>query len=174
MRIRVKFCGITSIEDRDSAIRAGADAIGLVFFKDSPRFVSLEKAERIAKDIPPFVSAEAFGVLAAGLLRMHRETDVQTGKVFKRNAPAGIENFKPENSTLFVDVNQQSVADSNGARSLAPLELNVQRVGGFIKPDFHKSYSLRMRYPCPSTIVTAWNKSSGEFVSSRCLRLLSF
>ena len=57
MRIRVKFCGITSIEDRDSAIIAGADAIGLVFFKDSPRFVSLEKAESITRDVPPFMSA---------------------------------------------------------------------------------------------------------------------
>jgi len=57
MRIRVKFCGITTIEDRDRAITAGADAIGLVFFKDSPRFVRLEKAEKITKDISPFVSA---------------------------------------------------------------------------------------------------------------------
>jgi len=57
MRIRVKFCGITSIEDRDSAIIAGADAIGLVFFKDSPRYVTLEKAERIVRNMPPFVSA---------------------------------------------------------------------------------------------------------------------
>lgn len=56
MKIRVKFCGITSVEDRDSAIKAGADAIGLVFFKDSPRFVALEKAEMIAKDTPPFIS----------------------------------------------------------------------------------------------------------------------
>jgi len=56
VRVRIKFCGITSIEDRDAAILAGADAIGLVFFKDSPRFVNLEKAERIAEDIPPFVS----------------------------------------------------------------------------------------------------------------------
>lgn len=56
MKIRVKFCGITSIKDRDNAITAGADAIGLVFFKDSPRFVTLEEAERIVKDIPPFIS----------------------------------------------------------------------------------------------------------------------
>lgn len=56
MKVRVKFCGITSIKDRDSAIMAGADAIGLVFFKDSPRFVTLEEAGRIVKDIPPFIS----------------------------------------------------------------------------------------------------------------------
>lgn len=57
MRVRIKFCGITSVEDRDSAIIAGADAIGIVFFKDSSRFVSLEKAEMIARDLPPFVSS---------------------------------------------------------------------------------------------------------------------
>lgn len=57
MRVRVKFCGITSIGDRDNAIKAGVDAIGLVFFKDSPRFVSLEEAEIIVEDIPPFISA---------------------------------------------------------------------------------------------------------------------
>ncbi len=56
MRVRVKFCGITSVEDRDSAIIAGADAIGFVFFKDSPRYIPLEKAEIIAKNMPPFVS----------------------------------------------------------------------------------------------------------------------
>ncbi|MFA4992309.1 MAG: phosphoribosylanthranilate isomerase, partial [Candidatus Omnitrophota bacterium] len=56
MRIRIKFCGITSAEDRDSAISAGADAIGLVFFKDSARFVSQKKADEIARDMPPFVS----------------------------------------------------------------------------------------------------------------------
>jgi phosphoribosylanthranilate isomerase len=57
MRVRVKFCGITSREDRDKAIKAGTDAIGVVFFKDSPRFVALEKAEKITRDMPPFVSS---------------------------------------------------------------------------------------------------------------------
>jgi len=56
MRVRVKFCGITSVEDRDSAVKAGVDAVGLIFFKDSPRFVALETAEKIIKDMPPFVS----------------------------------------------------------------------------------------------------------------------
>lgn len=55
MRVRVKFCGITSPEDRDKTILAGADAIGLVFFKQSPRYVSMERAEMILKDAPPFV-----------------------------------------------------------------------------------------------------------------------
>lgn len=56
MRVRIKFCGITSAEDRDNAVLAGADAIGLVFFKDSVRFVSQKKADEIVKDMPPFIS----------------------------------------------------------------------------------------------------------------------
>ncbi len=40
MRTRVKICGITRCEDAQLAVDAGADAIGLVFYEKSPRFVS--------------------------------------------------------------------------------------------------------------------------------------
>ena len=52
--VRVKFCGITSIEDAKNGISVGADALGFVFFKKSPRYVTLEQAEKIIKEIPPF------------------------------------------------------------------------------------------------------------------------
>lgn len=57
MRVRVKFCGITSAEDAKKGILAGADALGFVFFKESPRYVTQEYAEAIIKDIPPFVTS---------------------------------------------------------------------------------------------------------------------
>ncbi|MBU3911092.1 MAG: phosphoribosylanthranilate isomerase [Candidatus Omnitrophica bacterium] len=56
-RVRVKFCGITSSGDADKAVLAGADSIGFVFFKDSPRYVTPEYAEAIIKDMPPFVTS---------------------------------------------------------------------------------------------------------------------
>ncbi|MBK8451913.1 MAG: phosphoribosylanthranilate isomerase [Thiofilum sp.] len=56
MRCRVKVCGITSVADAKMVSRAGADALGLVFYPKSPRNVSLEQARTIGQAIPPFVT----------------------------------------------------------------------------------------------------------------------
>ncbi len=63
-RTRVKICGITSVKDAISAVNAGADAIGLVFYATSPRFISIEQAQQIVAAIPPFVTVVALFVNA--------------------------------------------------------------------------------------------------------------
>jgi phosphoribosylanthranilate isomerase len=56
LRVRVKICGITRVNDALIAVDQGADAIGLVFYGPSPRNVSINQAIEIANQIPAFVS----------------------------------------------------------------------------------------------------------------------
>lgn len=53
--VRVKICGITSVEDALSACDAGADGLGFVFWRKSPRFIDTERAKAIVCSLPPFI-----------------------------------------------------------------------------------------------------------------------
>ncbi len=59
MRTRVKICGISGCEDAKLVVDAGVDAVGLVFYEKSPRFVTIEVAAEISQVIPAFVSRVA-------------------------------------------------------------------------------------------------------------------
>ncbi len=53
---RVKICGVTRVEDALAAVAAGADALGFMFYPPSPRFLRLDQAAAIARELPPFVA----------------------------------------------------------------------------------------------------------------------
>ena len=55
-RTRIKICGLTRKEDVETVVRAGADALGFVFYPRSPRFVTPEKAAELSTQVPAFVS----------------------------------------------------------------------------------------------------------------------
>lgn len=61
--VKVKICGITNVDDAITCRDAGADAIGIVFYEPSPRFVSdVGLASEIARAVGPFVNVVALFV----------------------------------------------------------------------------------------------------------------
>ncbi|CAN5531136.1 phosphoribosylanthranilate isomerase [soil metagenome] len=55
-RTRIKICGLTREQDVDTAVEAGADAIGFVLYPQSPRAITAERAAALAARLPPFVT----------------------------------------------------------------------------------------------------------------------
>jgi phosphoribosylanthranilate isomerase len=97
MATAVKICGITRPEDALAAARAGAQAIGLVFYAKSPRYVTPARAAEIIRVLPPFVTTvglfvdstaeEVRAALAAapvGLLQFHGDETPEFCRQFKR------------------------------------------------------------------------------------------
>ena len=94
-RTRVKICGITRVEDAAAVVQCGADAIGLVFYPQSPRYVDTARARVIAESVTPFVTVVGLFVNAtaenirqvietvpAGLLQFHGDEDNDLCKSF--------------------------------------------------------------------------------------------
>src|SRR5215207_8507684 len=55
-RTRIKICGLTREQDVDEAVAAGADAVGLVLYPQSGRYVTPQRAAELAGRLPPFVT----------------------------------------------------------------------------------------------------------------------
>lgn len=90
MRTRIKICGLTREQDLQTAIKAGADAVGFVFYGPSPRYIAPEAAGRLLAGVPPFVTTaglfvnttaeEVAAVLAAApvsLLQFHGDETLE-------------------------------------------------------------------------------------------------
>jgi phosphoribosylanthranilate isomerase len=117
----VKICGMTNLEDALTAVEAGADAVGFVFYAKSPRHISVEAAREIVKELPEGV--EKVGVFVGG--------EVNWLKVLLDVGLNGMQIYPPaegceENYVHFVAFGAGGVADrARNARFLTALPMNL-------------------------------------------------
>lgn len=100
-RTRIKMCGLSRAEDVRYAIELGVDAIGMVFYPPSPRFVQLERALELTRGLPPLVSVAGLFVnpdlawlqqvadaLPLSVLQFHGDAEVDTPERCRQLAQA--------------------------------------------------------------------------------------
>ncbi|MGB4600575.1 MAG: phosphoribosylanthranilate isomerase [Trichlorobacter sp.] len=117
---RVKICGITSLEDALTAVEAGADALGFVFFAKSPRHIFPEQAARIISQLPPFVQAvglfvneeadtvnEVADLCRLDLVQLHGDEPPDYCRQFKRRL---LKAFRVRSLTCLDPINNYQVA----------------------------------------------------------------
>ena len=75
--IWIKICGTTNLEDALTAVNAGADAVGFVFYKQSPRKLDEESARKIVAELPSDI--EKVGVFVNQPVERVLETVAQVG-----------------------------------------------------------------------------------------------
>lgn len=83
MATAVKICGIARVEDALAAARAGAHAVGLVFYEPSPRYVTPARAAEIIRALPPFITAVGLFV----------DAPAETVRAALAEAPVGLLQF---------------------------------------------------------------------------------
>lgn len=57
LRTRVKMCGTTRLLDANCAVKCGVDALGFIFYRKSPRYISFDNASKIIGQLPPFIDS---------------------------------------------------------------------------------------------------------------------
>lgn len=56
-QVKVKICGMTNLKDVKVAVDGGVDAVGFIFYKKSPRSVTMQAVREIVLELPPFVDS---------------------------------------------------------------------------------------------------------------------
>ena len=155
MSTRVKICGITSIDYGLAAAEAGAEMIGLMFYDQSPRFITLAQAAAINQALPPFVMrvgvfvnpdenlvTRAIGACGLTLLQFHGEETSEFCTQFglmsiKAQRMRDVDSLKTLESfntdALLLDTYSRGALGGTGATFNWDLAVEAQKLG---KPIF--------------------------------------
>jgi phosphoribosylanthranilate isomerase len=90
----IKVCGITRFDDARAAIDCGANALGFVFWPESPRFIEPDRARAIVRKLPPFVTTvgvfvdqpvayitDVTGIVRLGAVQLHGGETPETARL---------------------------------------------------------------------------------------------
>lgn len=114
----VKICGITNIEDAYYCVENGADAIGLNFYPASKRFVSLQMADLITREVSPFVQVVGLFV-RPDIEQLKRTSEILSLDGFQVYEPQfNLHEYRLSKS-LYLSVRVKSVNDIISASKMA-------------------------------------------------------
>jgi phosphoribosylanthranilate isomerase len=155
MGTKVKICGITNLADAEAAVAAGADALGFNFYEKSPRYLPLQRASEIIRQMPAFVmragvfvNAPADFVLSAiresglTLLQFHGDESPQfcsqfglmSMKAFRIRGPETLKEIpKYQTHAFLLDAFSSATYGGSGEKFNWDLAVEAQKFG---KPIF--------------------------------------
>ncbi len=151
MPVKVKICGLTNLPDALGASEAGADALGFIFYEPSPRYVSIENAADIIRQLPPFavkvgvfVNApeetvlHAIGECGLNILQFHgdeppaycRQFGLMCMKAFRVSDAASLERLtKYDTDAWLLDAWSPNKLGGTGEKFNWDLALEAQKLG---------------------------------------------
>ncbi|HUU49790.1 MAG TPA: phosphoribosylanthranilate isomerase [Nitrospinota bacterium] len=118
--VKIKICGITNLEDALFAAECGADALGFVQYKKSPRYIEKKRAKEIIEKLPPFIKTvgvfvnsdlnvilETASNCSFDLVQLHGDEDLKFCKEIKKKIRL-IKAFRIKNRDSIKDISKFS------------------------------------------------------------------
>jgi phosphoribosylanthranilate isomerase len=133
-RTRIKICGVCRPEDAVLAARAGADAIGIVFYERAPRNVPLDRAREILAALPPFVTPVGLFVDAAAdtVLAAARTLGLRHVQLNGHEPPEMVEALQPLTVIKAITVERDRFGETMNTWRAAISSLALTNLAGFV------------------------------------------